>query len=142
MLRLKQDEDITNQIQRVITYVQRRLKDACIDEKTKQYLIQTNVKPGRFYILRKLNTQNRQLGTAISFIIFSWFHLKASLQDASHNSSTIALTLSSLPWIHTLKTQLTSLTNSLTSLLYLVTPYLSLSTFHHCTPQHPTQRRN
>jgi len=27
------------------------LKDSYIDENTKQYLIQTNVKPGRFHIL-------------------------------------------------------------------------------------------
>ena len=52
----KQDGDITNQIQeRVTTYVQRMLKDGYIDEKTKQYLIQTNVKPGRFYILPKIH---------------------------------------------------------------------------------------
>ena len=47
----KQDEDITNQIQqRVTIYVKRMLKNGYIDEKTKQYLIQTDVKPGRFYI--------------------------------------------------------------------------------------------
>ena len=31
------------------------LKDGCIDEKTKQYLIQINVKPGRFYILPNIH---------------------------------------------------------------------------------------
>ena len=52
----KQDGDITNQIiERVTTYVQRMLKDGYIDEQTKQYLIQTNVKPGRFYILPKIH---------------------------------------------------------------------------------------
>ena len=52
----KQDGDITNQIQqRVTIYVQRMLKDGYIDEKTKQYLIQTDVKPGRFYILPKIH---------------------------------------------------------------------------------------
>ena len=52
----KQDRDITNQIQeRVTTYVKRMLKDGYIDKKTKQYLIQTNVKPGRFYILPKIH---------------------------------------------------------------------------------------
>ena len=52
----KEDGDITNLIQeRVTTYVQRMLKDGYIDEKTKQYLIQTNVKPGRFYILPKIH---------------------------------------------------------------------------------------
>ena len=39
-----------NQIQeRVPTYVKGMLKDGYIDKKTKQYLIQTNVKPGRFW---------------------------------------------------------------------------------------------
>ena len=52
----KQDEDITNQIQqRVTVYVKRMLKNGYIDEKTKQYLIQTDVKPGRFYILPKIH---------------------------------------------------------------------------------------
>ena len=52
----KQDGDITNQIQeRVTTYGQRMLKEGYIDKKTKQYLIQTNVKPGRFYILPKIH---------------------------------------------------------------------------------------
>ena len=66
----RQDEDITNKIQqRVTIYVQRMLKDGYIDEKTKQYLIQTNVKPGCFYILPKIQwTQNRQPGTSHSFI--------------------------------------------------------------------------
>ena len=42
----KQDEDMTKQIQqRVSIYVQRMLKDGYIDEKMKQYLIQTHVKP-------------------------------------------------------------------------------------------------
>ena len=31
------------------------LKDGCSDEKTKQYVIQINVKPGRFYILPKIH---------------------------------------------------------------------------------------
>ena len=64
-----EDGDITNPIQeRVTTYVKRMLKDGYIDKKTKQYLIQTNVKPGRFYILPKINTQNWQPGTSHTFI--------------------------------------------------------------------------
>jgi len=52
----KQDGDITSQIQdRVTTCGQHMLKDGYIDEKTQQYLIQTNVKPGRFYILPKIH---------------------------------------------------------------------------------------
>ena len=121
----KQDEDITNQIQqRVIIYVQHMLKDGYIDEKTKQYLIQTDVKPGRFYILPKIHKTGNPGRPIVS----------------SHSSLTTTLTLSSLPWIHTLKTLLTFLTNSLTLVLYLVTPCLSLSTFHHCTPTSHTTK--
>ena len=123
----KQDGDIANQIQeRVTTYVHRMLKDGYIDKKTKQYLIQTNVKPGRFYILPKIH----KTGNPGRPIVSS----KGTLQNASYNPSTFTLTLSSLPWIHTLKTPLTSVTNWLTSLLYQIMPYLSLSTFHHYTP--------
>ena len=47
-----QDGDITNTIQqRFMVYIERTFNDGYIDEKTKKYLVQTNVKPGRFYIL-------------------------------------------------------------------------------------------
>ena len=47
-----QDGDITDTIQqRVTVYIERMFNDGYIDEKTKKYLVQTNVKPGRFYIL-------------------------------------------------------------------------------------------
>ena len=47
-----QDGDITNTIQQRFTvYIERTFNDGYIDEKTKKYLVQTNVKPGRFYIL-------------------------------------------------------------------------------------------
>ena len=63
----KQDEDITNQIQqRVTIYVQHMLKDGYIDEKTKQYLIQTDVKPGRFYILPKIHKTGNPGGPIVS----------------------------------------------------------------------------
>ena len=46
------DEDITADIQKRVTfYVNRMHKDKLINDKTKQYLIQSDVKPGRFYIL-------------------------------------------------------------------------------------------
>ena len=130
----KQDEDITNQIQqRVTIYVQRMLKDGYIDEKTKQYLIQTDVKPGRFYILPKIHKTGNPGRPIVS-------DLTATPQNASHSSLTTTLTLSSLPWIRTLKTLLTFLTNSLTLVLYLVTPCLRLSTIHHCTPTSHTTK--
>ena len=57
----KQDGDITNQIQqRVTIYVQRMLKDGYIDEKTKQYLIQTDVKPGAFTFYLKFTRLETQ----------------------------------------------------------------------------------
>ena len=49
------DWDITDTIQqRVTVYIERIFNDGYIDEKTKKYLVQTNVKPGRFYILPKI----------------------------------------------------------------------------------------
>ena len=43
------DGDITDTIQqRVTVYIERMFNDGYIDEKTKKYLVQTNVKPGRF----------------------------------------------------------------------------------------------
>ena len=50
------DEDITADIQKRVTfYVNRMHKDKLINDKTKQYLIQSDVKPGRFYILPKVH---------------------------------------------------------------------------------------
>ena len=46
------DGDITDTIQqRVTVYIERMFNDGYIDKKTEKYLVQTNVKPGRFYIL-------------------------------------------------------------------------------------------
>ena len=50
------DGDITDTIQqRVTVYIERMFNDGYIDEKTKKYLVQTNVTPGRFYILPKIH---------------------------------------------------------------------------------------
>ena len=50
------DGDITDTIQqRVTVYIERMFKDGYIDEKTKKYLVQTNVKSGRFYVLLKIH---------------------------------------------------------------------------------------
>jgi len=50
------NEDKTTEIQKRVTfYVNRMHKDKLISDKTKQYLIQTDVKPGRFYILPKVH---------------------------------------------------------------------------------------
>ena len=47
---------ITADIQKRVTfYVNRMHKDKLIKDKTKQYLIQSDVKPGRFYILPKIH---------------------------------------------------------------------------------------
>ena len=46
------DTDITSDIQTRVEFFTKRLhKDGVIDYKTKQFLIQTDPKPGRFYIL-------------------------------------------------------------------------------------------
>ena len=52
----KLDGDVIDTIQqRVTVYIERMFNDGYIDEKTKKYLVQTNVKPGRFYILPKIH---------------------------------------------------------------------------------------
>ena len=50
------NEDKTADIQKRVTlYVNRMYHDGLINDKTRQYLIQTDVKPGRFYILPKIH---------------------------------------------------------------------------------------
>ena len=50
------NEDITADIQKRVTfYVNRMYHDGLINDKTRQYLIQTDVKPERFYILPKIH---------------------------------------------------------------------------------------
>lgn len=50
------NEDITAEIQkRVTVYVNRMHKEKLTNDKTRQYLIQSDVKPGRFYILPKVH---------------------------------------------------------------------------------------
>ena len=50
------DEDITADIQKRVTfYVNRMHKEKLINDKTKQYLFQSDVKPGPFYILPKVH---------------------------------------------------------------------------------------
>ena len=50
------NEDITADIQKRVTfYVNRMYHDGLINDKTRQYLIQTDVKPGHFYILPKIH---------------------------------------------------------------------------------------
>ena len=50
------DGDVTDTIQqRVTVYIERMFNDGYIDENTKKYRVQTNVKPGRFYILPKIH---------------------------------------------------------------------------------------
>ena len=50
------NEDITADIQKRVTfYVDRMHNDKLINDKTRQYLKQSDVKPGRFYILPKVH---------------------------------------------------------------------------------------
>ena len=50
------DTDITSDIQTLVEFFIKRLhKDGFIDHKTKEFLIQTDPKPGRFYILPKIH---------------------------------------------------------------------------------------
>ena len=52
------DNDITTDIQkRILKYTERMTRDKIINEETKRYLIQTDPKPGRFYILPKVHKQ-------------------------------------------------------------------------------------
>ena len=111
------DGDITDTIQqRVTVYIEHMFNDGYIDEKTKKYLVQTNVKPGRSYIIPKIH----KTGNPGRPIVSSNSHPT----EPSHNLLTTTLTLSSLPWIHTLKTLLASLINFVTSVTYLTTLFL------------------
>ena len=111
------DGDITDTIQqRVTVYIERMFNDGYIDEKTKTYLVQTNVKPGRFYILPKIH----KTGNPGRPIVSSNSHPTERFSQFM----TTTLTLSSLPKIHTLKTLLNSLINFLTSVTYLTTLFL------------------
>ena len=50
--------DITSDIQtRIQFYIKQMHKDGIIDDKTRRFLIQTDPKPGRFYILPKIHKQ-------------------------------------------------------------------------------------
>ena len=52
------DKDITTDIQkRIQMYVQRMHRDQIIDDHTERFLLQTDPKPGRFYILPKIHKQ-------------------------------------------------------------------------------------
>ena len=54
-----QTTDLTDNIQKRVTlYVKRMFNDHLIDKKTKQYLVNKNPRPGRFYILPKIHKVN------------------------------------------------------------------------------------
>ena len=74
-----QDGDITDTIQQCVTvYIERMFNDGYIDEKTKKYLVQINVKPGRFYIPPKIHETGNPGRPIVSSIT-------ASLLNASDN---------------------------------------------------------
>ena len=55
----QQEKDQTAMIQKRVTeYVKRMFNNELIDQKTKQYLVQNDPKPGRFYILPKIHKVN------------------------------------------------------------------------------------
>ena len=111
------DGDITDTIQpRVTVDIERMFNDSYINKKTKKYLVQTNVKPGRFNILPKIH----KTGNPGRPIVSSNSHPTERFSQFM----TTTLTLSSLPKIHTLKTLLNSLINFLTSVTYLTTLFL------------------
>ena len=51
------DKDITTDIQCIQIYVQRMHRDQTLDDHTKRFLLQTDPKPGRFYIVPKIHKQ-------------------------------------------------------------------------------------
>ena len=54
-----QTTDLTDNIQKRVTlYFKRMFNDHLIDKRTKQYLLNKNPKPGRFYILPKIHKVN------------------------------------------------------------------------------------
>ena len=111
------DGDITDTIQqRVTVYIERMFNDGYIDEKTKKYLVQTNVKPGRFYILPKIHKTGNHGRPTVS----------SNSHPTEHISQFVDYYINPLisTWIHTLKTLLTSLITFLTSVTYLTTLFL------------------
>ena len=80
--------------------------DGYIDEKTKKYLVQTNVKPGRFYILPKIHKTGNPGRPIVS--------------SNSHPTERISQFVD----YYTSKTLLTSLINFLASVTYLTTLFL------------------
>ena len=80
--------------------------DGYIDEKTKKYLVQTNVKPGRFCILPKIHKTENPGRPIVS--------------SNSHPTERISQFVD----YYTSKTLLTSLINFLASVTYLTTLFL------------------
>ena len=96
------DKDITTDIQKhVQIYVQRMHRDQIIDDHTKRFLLQTDPKPGRFYILPKIHKQGNPGRPIVSsnshpterISQFVDYHLKPLVQttqsfikDTTHNS--------------------------------------------------------
>ena len=112
-----QDGDITNTIQQRFTvYIERTFNDGYIDEKTKKYLVQTNVKPGRFYILPYIH----KTGNPGRPIVSSNSHLTERIsQFVDYHINPLVSTLES----H-IKDTTDILINLLTSVTYLTTLFL------------------
>ena len=103
---------------RVTVYVNRMHKDKkLINDKTRQYLIQSDVKPGRFYILPKVHIKP---GNHPGCPIVSSNHHPL---NACHPSLTTTFSLYSINCRTFLRTLTTSLTNSLPLVIYPLIPY-------------------
>ena len=81
----QKDTNLTDTIQKRDTeYVKRMLNDELIDKKNKQYLLHKDPKPGRFYILPKIDKVNNPGRRIVSsnnhpterISQFVYFHLK------------------------------------------------------------------
>ena len=123
------DTDITCDIQtRIRVYVQRMHKDNIIDDETKRFLIHTDPKAGRFYILPKIHKQGNPGRPIVSTEQSSHrthlsFHRLPSQTSCSHYTEH-----------RSSKTRHTSFINLTNLDVYLVTPFLSHLTFLHFIP--------
>ena len=109
------DKDITTDIQkRVQIYVQRMHRDQIIDDHSKRFLLQTDPKPGRFYVLPKIYTVCR-LSPQTSGTNYSILHKRHyTLPTNSNNSDNYPTTPFLSLW-----------TSLLSTLTYLITKALT-----------------
>ena len=128
------DNNITDDIQKHIqVYVQCMHRDKIIDDDTRRFLIQTDPKPGRFYILPKIHKQGNPGRTIVS----SNSH---PTERIYHSLLTIISNLSYRPHNHSSKTLHISSTNLNNLDNYPTMLFLSLLTSPHFTRTFPTTK--